>query len=242
MPDETKDRLNGAASGAMMGTMVAPGFGTVIGAGLGAAGILGGSSGGSGPSYGNWSPDTLYNQRMSDINNFSDKLATARQSYLTNLQNLQNITLRQTAQDMGAAFGARGMDVTGGGFQSALARYAAPLIASGQLEASNMERNDLTNVANMKNGAQGQMVSGAYGNQAQQNQNNIQGQQAVGGLLGNALNSYMYGQMYNPQGGPTNRPGGALTPSNNLVQAGTVANGMGITGAQDYNRFGNIGY
>ncbi len=90
--------------------------------------------------------------RQQQIGDFSNSLATARQNFLTQTNQLQQDAFKRFAPQAEAQFAGRGLDVTGGAFQSALAQKAAEyqnnLIAS----QADQQRQDLMSVQNLQTG------------------------------------------------------------------------------------------
>lgn len=97
----------------------------------------------------------LIAQRQREIGNFANSLAEARMRYTSQLRNLSDLTYRRFVPQAEAGFAGRGLSVTGGAFQSALAKRAAELEAQGYVSAADMERQDLMNVENLRGQAFG---------------------------------------------------------------------------------------
>lgn len=125
-----------------------------------------------------------YNSRLGQINDFSNKLASARNSYLASAQNLSNTAFNQYWQNAQAQMAGRGLSTNSGAFSSALARESAML--GGQM-ATNAWQSDMGNA-----GAVNNAYARAYGTYAPELMNgqlfnaNIDNQnaQALGNLVG----------------------------------------------------------
>lgn len=181
--------LGGAGSGAAIGTVVAPGIGTAIGAGVGA--LAGAAGGFLGSEAGGLTQDQIQkaiDDRRIQINTFGEQLARARAQYLNQLSNLQTLTMSRFGSNLETQFGAKGLNVGGGAFQSALARRTVELQAEGSLEEAKMTREDLGSVAGLKQGAwpQGLSLQQHYGDQQlAQKQAMMSG---LGSLAGSGIN------------------------------------------------------
>lgn len=162
----------GATSGALAGSAAGP-WGALAGGVAG--GLLGGFSS-KGKTDPNYAVNELAQQRQRDISYFAADLAKARQQYIANLNNLQSLTYAKFAPMAESQFASRGLEVTGGSFQAALARRAADLQAQGQLAASEGQIQDLNTVQ--------QLRAGAFGAQLGAQQPMTQQQSPMGGLLG----------------------------------------------------------
>lgn len=138
----------GATSGALAGSALGP-KGAIIG-GL-AGGLLGGFSG-KGKTDPNYAVNDMAAARQRDISYFATDLAKARQQYISNLNNLQNLSYARFAPIAESQFASRGLEVTGGSFQAALARRAAELQAQGQLENAQGQIQDLNTVQGLRQG------------------------------------------------------------------------------------------
>lgn len=81
------------------------------------------------PNYGYSKGDleALAARRSGEINDFALQLSGLRQRYASQLTNFGNNTFNRFAPQAEASFGARGLQVTGGAFQSALARRASEI-------------------------------------------------------------------------------------------------------------------
>lgn len=166
--------------------MVFSAKGAKLGGGIGAAlnlsvgGPIGSAVGGLFPNlfgagetsgYSRGDIERLTNQRHQQIQDFAGQLAAARQRYQTNLNNFQNLAFQRFAPIAEARFAGRGLQVTGGAFQSELAKQAAQAQAEGALQASQMEREDLGNVQNLYGGLASTQIEGAYKNPFQRQPN-----------------------------------------------------------------------
>lgn len=167
--------MGGAGAGAAIGTMFAPGIGTAIGAGVG--GLAGGFMNAPQVPDSSGAIQAMYKTRMNDIDSFSNQLAMARQKYLTQLPQYQNYAMGRFMPQIEANMAGRGLQVSGGAFGSALARQAGDFTQQQLLAAPETERQDLTTVENLRNGAFGSAFSPT--SQAIQNQG---GQQLNRGL------------------------------------------------------------
>ena len=97
--------------------------------------------------------DVYTSRRLASIDSFSQALSASRAKYLANLNNLQNLTMQRFAPNLEAQYAGRGLNVGGGAFASALAKKSAELQAQGLLDASTLERADLTSVGQMRDSA-----------------------------------------------------------------------------------------
>lgn len=122
----------------------------VTGAGL-AGGLFGKKSQQGGLSRGDI--EGLIANRNNDITNFANSLAQARTKYMASLSNLNTMAFNKYGGQAEANYAARGLQVTGGAFQSALAKKAAELQAQGDLTAAEMERGDLGKVEGLRSDA-----------------------------------------------------------------------------------------
>lgn len=183
--------LAGAGSGAMAGGMMGGPWGALIGAGVGAVGggFLGGTQG-----QGGFSKDdinALINRRNEQIGNFTQALATARNTYYnTTLPNFQNYAFSRFTPRIEAQFAGRGLQPSGGAFAGALARQATDFTQQQQLGNYQDTRADLNTI----NNAYGQNFGSALGAQSA----NFQGYQppnpttnALMGFAGQAGMAYM---------------------------------------------------
>lgn len=128
--------LSGAGTGAAVGAKLGGGWGAVGGAVVGAGlGFLGKKK--KAVAFDRSRIDALKRQRDIDIGSFSAQLAGARHRLEAQRQQLVNRTMSTFSPDLEASYGARNLSVTGGAFQSALAKKAADLQA--QLGVSNAE-------------------------------------------------------------------------------------------------------
>ena len=126
----------------------------------------------------------LYNQRMGQINDFSNQLAQARSKYITSVNNMYNTAYNQYLPDAQAAFAGKGLAVNGGAFAAELARRAAGYQAQLTPLAFQQETADLNSVNASRNSAWG-ALAGAQGNASMWNaQNEASNQAALGGLAG----------------------------------------------------------
>lgn len=135
----------------------------VAGSGL-AARALGGKNKGD-PNY---AANELAQQRQRDISYFAADLAKARQQYMANLNNLQNLTFAKFAPMAESQFASRGLEVTGGSFQAALARRAAELSATGLAENAQGQIQDLNTVQQLRQGTFGAQLGAQQPMQQQQ--------------------------------------------------------------------------
>lgn len=136
-------------------------IGFALGGGLGAA--AGGYADklfgpGETSGYSKGDVERITNARHQQIQDFASGLAQARQRYLANFNNFQDLVFKRFVPNAEAQFAGRGLSVTGGAFQSALAKQAAQLQAQANVESSQMEREDLNSV--------NQAFGGLYGTQA----------------------------------------------------------------------------
>lgn len=226
---------SGAAQGAVGGASAGAAFGP-WGAAIGGVGggIAGGFLGGPGKKsgYNRSDIERLTNARHQQIQDFSNQLMQARQRYLTNLNNFQNLAFKRFAPIAESQYAGRGLNVTGGAFQSELAKQAAQAQAEGALQASQMERQDLGNVENAFGGLySGQM--GLMGQQPEQVAPNAFSQFA-GQAAGLGLEALLKQRMLAGTGGAT------PTPS-----SGNVFGGSGMpspTRRLDFNQYNTTGF
>lgn len=186
-----------------------------------AALIAGGVSAGVGmlgpkkqaPGYSKGDLDFLMAQRQGQINEFSNALSAARGRYLAQLPQFQQRAMSTFAPNLEAKYGARGLQVGGGAFGSALGKKAADFQAEQMLSAIGMEREDLGRV----DAARGNAYSGILGQSPAGNNPPDYG--APLGMLSSGLLSYGLSGMGQPsktpapwsgQGGIYGRPKGDL--------------------------------
>lgn len=172
----------------------------VAGLGMSAYGAFKGGSG-SAPDYGQ--AGQLYTLRRQEIGDFAQQLAGARASYLTSLNNMYNQAYSRFSGNAEAGFAARGLQVNGGAFASALANKAADYQAQLAPMAFQAEREDLNSVNNAYAQAAGMNASMVSGGPMAQFDANRQNAGGFGQLLG------QYGMMAarGGFGGGTGSPG-----------------------------------
>lgn len=173
--------LTGAALGAQAGSSFGP-WGTAIGTGVGGlAGAFGlGSKKAIGPSY-----YDLLDQRNREMQDFTNRLALNRANYIQSMQNLNKTVMSQFAPNLESTYGARGLNVTGGAYQSELARQSATLGAQANVDAAKMGQQDITSVMNF--GGNPMSLGNPYGEASYKSDLTREG--ASGQLLGTALSS-----------------------------------------------------
>lgn len=81
--------------------------------------------------------------RQKDIENFSASLTQARQGFLARNNALQMSAFKRFAPELEAQFASRGLSVTGGAYQSELAKQSAQLQSEQDAALSEQERQDI---------------------------------------------------------------------------------------------------
>jgi hypothetical protein len=111
--------------------------------GLGVAGMMRKQ-----PNYGYSKGDLDYiaAQRAGQIDAFAKQLSEARARYATQLNQFGNNTFNRFTPQAESSFAGRGLSVTGGAFQSALARKAAEIQDNEMLNLFNVEHGDIKSV------------------------------------------------------------------------------------------------
>lgn len=138
----------------------------------------------------------LINQRQSEISNFANQLAQARQGYKQTLSNMYANSFKNYMPMAEAKFAGRGMQVSGGAYAAALARESANNEANMATQLSQAEREDANTIAQMQTGLFNTQF-GASTQDLMAKQNAARADEArlwgtVGSTLGGAAS--MYGQ------------------------------------------------
>jgi len=102
-------------------------------------------------------------QRQVQIDKFREQLSVSRARLSNRISALQDLTFKRFGGQAEAQFGGRGLQVTGGAFQSALAREAAGLQAEQEVEISRTEREDIGAEQGLRASLFGQRLSGLTG-------------------------------------------------------------------------------
>lgn len=168
--------------------------GLVLGGGGILASLMGGGS--SGPTY----DRAMLAKRESDINDFAALLDQARSEYLNSVQNFQTNTFNQYMPLAEAQFAGRGLNVTGGAYQTALARESANRMAELTPLAYSAKREDLNKVQSLRSALFGASFDAsndemAYNTKRKDTQNDQMWNglgQLGGALLFSRLNSSNY--------------------------------------------------
>lgn len=108
--------------------------------------------------------DYIAAQRRNQIGDFANQLSAARNRYLAQLPQFQNYAFNQFAPQAESMFAGRGLSVTGGAFQSELAKKAAAFQAEQMLSGISMEREDLNAVNNAYGNLSSNQLGGSYSN------------------------------------------------------------------------------
>ncbi len=123
--DQNTSALEGAGSGALAGGLSGGPWGALAG------GVLGGVSGYlAGNKKGYSLPWDQYNQRLSQISNYSNQLDAATNTYANAIGNMYNTAYNQYLPNAAAQFAGRGLNVDSGAFGAELGRVAAMNTAS----------------------------------------------------------------------------------------------------------------
>ena len=211
--------LGGAATGAMVGSMAGP-IGTGVGAGIGfvAGGLMG--SGIFGGERKPWYDEGWFNQRRAAIGQFEQNLAGARARYLTSLGNMYNQAYSRFSGNAEAGFAARGLQVNGGAFASALANKTADYQAQLEPAAFEAEREDLGNVQNLYAGLFSAQTAAKAGQANTMYNTGVQNDRSLGRFVGQL--GLMSASAYMNKGagaGETSAPG-HFDPGGNSVPRG----------------------
>ncbi len=225
--------MSGMAAGAAAGSVL-PGVGTAIGAGVGylAGGYIGGMFDGEDKP---WYDENWFAARKAQIGTFEQNLAAARGRYLTSLGNMYNQAYSRFSGNAEAGFAARGLQVNGGAFASALANKTADYQAQLEPLAFQAEREDLGNVQNMYAGLFNSQTAAKMGQSNLGFQTGVENDRAMGGFGTSLLFAGMNNKAAanpsqtrgynNYNGGPGGFDPGWQGPS---ARTGTVRNGQVI--------------
>lgn len=134
----------GNMAGAVVGSVGGSWGSGVVGA---AGGIIGGMFDSAETP---WYDENWFNQRADQISKFEISLNQARTRYLASLGNMYNQAYTRFSGNVEAGFASRGLAVNGGAFASALAKKTADYTAELTPTAYSAEREDLNNIANMR--------------------------------------------------------------------------------------------
>lgn len=126
----------------------------------------------------------LIMNRRSEIASFEKTLAAARASYLTSLGNFYNNSFNRFAPQAEAMYAGRGLQVTGGAFQSALAKQAADYNASLSTTAYEDEREDAKTVEGLRQNLFGSTFDADARERGMKYQNKNENMKAIGGFAG----------------------------------------------------------
>lgn len=141
-----------------------------------------GQRGGGGFSKGDL--DFILAQRQREIDTFRQSLAASRERLSARIGALQDITFKRFGGQAEAQFGGRGLQVTGGAFQSTLARQAAGLQAQQEVATSQIERQDILAEQGLRASVFGQRLGGLTDIGARESAVGLQQQQTFGTLAG----------------------------------------------------------
>jgi len=147
-----------------------------------AASLLSNKGGGDGFSRGDL--DAAIARRQGQIDTFRQELASSRAKLSARIGALQELTFKRFGGKAEAQFGTRGLQVTGGAFQSALAKEAANLQAEQDVAIAGQERADITAEQKLRTGLFQQRLGGLAGIGAIEGAAGLQRQQALGQLTG----------------------------------------------------------
>lgn len=217
---QTGQAVQGGMSGAAAGSAVMPGWGTAIGAVAGA--VIPSLFQSKGDGFNQEALDMEQSKRLSSISVFSDALTAARANYDKATQNMQSLAFNRFMPNIEAQYAGRGLNVTGGAFQSSLGKEIANLQASANVNSWQGQMSDLSTAESMRQAAYSQWMSQSAGVGQQQNAMAYGQNQALGGLsaqfitpqsvgavtsgigsLGSSIYNYMSGtQAQQPWGSP----------------------------------------
>lgn len=220
----------GAATGAGIGFMVGGPIGAGVGAaaGLAGGGFLMGGSKAPGLDYG------MIKDRRAEIGLFEQNLAAARARYLTSLGNMYNQAYTRFTQNAEPGFAARGLQINGGAFASALASKTADYQAQLEPAAYQAEQQDLMAAETMRQNLFGS-VFGAGSQMSLQGWNaDREDMRSIGGFAGQL--AMMGANKYaNRPGAGYNNYGGGSGGWSDGGRTGTVSGGRVVW---DNNRLG----
>lgn len=92
-----------------------------------------------------------YNSRSADIDKFEKQLSEARGNYESSLRNMYSTAFNQYMPNIEAQYAGHGMQVSGGGFASALAKVSAMNTAQMLPQVYDAQRQDLNTVQGYRN-------------------------------------------------------------------------------------------
>ena len=174
--------LQGAATGAALGTVGGP-MGMAIGAGIG--GLAGAFAlGQRGKSD---RTQEMIDMRRAQIQQFGLQLAQAREKLRSRTMALQAETFKRFVPELEAQFASRGKTVTGGAFQSELAKATSLQQKELELQDSLQERTDLGAVQELETGAANLGIAAEQSRFANELARAREQQNALGQLTGLAL-------------------------------------------------------
>lgn len=145
--------------------------------------------GGGGPSY----DQAMIDRRTGQINELAANLAKSRAGFASSLQNMYSNAFNTFGGNAEAKFGARGLQVTGGGFQAELARKAAEYQSQMDTEIYGNERQDLMAVDNARAGLFGTNMQADMQDRMQKLQSRQAMMQGLGNFAGQAGLAYATG-------------------------------------------------
>ena len=179
----------GAVAGGSSGAATGYSMGGPKGAAAGA--LIGGVAGGfmnkkkeTGFSKGDL--EAFYSQRSNQIHSFGTQLANMRAKYAAQLPQFQNHVVGQFGANLESNFGAKGLSVGGGAFQSTLARKAADIYQQGQMDLFGMERADAMYLDSQQGAASASRFGAAAGNQGEAGYPFMSGLANIAGQVGTA--------------------------------------------------------
>lgn len=149
-----------------------------------------------------------YDLRAGEIGEFEKKLAAARLTYQSAINNLATNTWSRFVPDTEAMFASRGFTPIGGAYQSALAKESAKLKAGMDVDLATRERQDISDVdqakAQLRAALMGVGISRPYSDPIAQGFGNI-----GAGMFNLGAGSYMADKEYDRWGSrPSSNPGG----------------------------------
>ena len=133
--------------------------------------------------------DALYARRRQEIGDFAAQLTGARQKYLTSLGSMYDKAFARFSGNAEAGFAARGLQVGGGAFASALAKETSRYQSELEPLAYNAEREDLRTIDDRYAAAAGMNAEGRKEGAKMEFLAGREDSEAIGRLLG-TLTSY----------------------------------------------------
>ena len=198
---DTETGVSGAMAGASVGATAGP-WGALAG------GIAGGAMGFMKKKSGSLYDRDLLARRAREIDSFSMSLAAARQKYLTSLGTMYNDAYSRFVPDAEAAFAARGFSPVGGAFQSALGKEAARYQSELTPAMFEAEREDLTNVENLRGSLFGAEFGADMGERQARYTSGREDSRALGQLGGQSLLALLQAKFGGAGGGKAPLYGG----------------------------------